>query len=74
MTAPALDVERLRALSEDALDAALRDFARAHGAAAVDALSALAEGGERAGTGPAASAPAPDPTTIRNGLAALARG
>ncbi len=48
MTAPALDVERLRALSEDALDAALRDFARAHGAAAVDALSALAESGERA--------------------------
>jgi hypothetical protein len=47
MTAPALDVERLRGLDEAALDAALRDFANAHGAGALPALAALAEGGER---------------------------
>ncbi|PYN54621.1 MAG: hypothetical protein DMD92_18305 [Candidatus Rokuibacteriota bacterium] len=47
MTAPALDVQRLRDLDEDALDAALRAFARDHGAEALPALSALAAGGER---------------------------
>ena len=47
MTAPALDVQRLRDLDEDALDVALRAFARDHGAEALPALSALAAGGER---------------------------
>jgi hypothetical protein len=48
MTAPALDVERLRGLGEDALDAALREFAGAHGADALPALTDLAAGGDRA--------------------------
>jgi hypothetical protein len=47
MTAPALDVQRLRGLDEAALDAALRAFARDHGPEALPALSALAAGGER---------------------------
>ncbi|HKB26780.1 MAG TPA: hypothetical protein VKG64_17230 [Methylomirabilota bacterium] len=47
MTAPALDVERLRGLDEDALDAALREFANAHGAQALPALGALAADGAR---------------------------
>src|SRR3989441_7025605 len=47
MIAPALDVERLRGLPEDALDDTLRSFADAHGAEALPALSLLASGAER---------------------------
>jgi hypothetical protein len=48
MSAPALDVERLRGLSEVALDGALRAFAGEHGADALPALLALAASpGER---------------------------
>ena len=38
MTAPALDLEHLRGLSEATLDDALRSFADAHGAQALPAL------------------------------------
>ena len=48
MTAPALDLEHLRGLSEGTLDDALRSFADAHGAQALPALSVLAGGSERA--------------------------
>ena len=48
MTAPALDLEHLRGLSEATLDDALRSFADAHGAQALPALSVLAGGSERA--------------------------
>ena len=48
MIAPALDLERLRGLPEDALDDTLRSFADAHGAEALPALGALASGAERA--------------------------
>ena len=48
MIAPALDLERLRGLPEDALDDTLRSFADAHGAEALPVLGALAAGAERA--------------------------